>query len=62
MDTTWSLSFQQIEQQSPAAADMLRLCAFLAPDVIPEELLKHLTEIISKAVITFILFLSHHRK
>ncbi len=37
--TTWSLSFQQIEQQSPAAAEVLRLCAFLAPDAIPEELL-----------------------
>jgi tetratricopeptide (TPR) repeat protein len=37
--TTWSLSFQQVEQQSPAAADVLRLCAFLAADAIPEELL-----------------------
>jgi tetratricopeptide (TPR) repeat protein/DNA-binding XRE family transcriptional regulator len=37
--TTWSLSFQQIEQQSLAAAEVLRLCAFLAPDAIPEELL-----------------------
>ncbi|MFL5666593.1 MAG: tetratricopeptide repeat protein [Ktedonobacteraceae bacterium] len=37
--TTWSLSFQQIEQVNPAAADVLRLCAFLAPDAIPEELL-----------------------
>jgi tetratricopeptide (TPR) repeat protein/DNA-binding XRE family transcriptional regulator len=37
--TTWSLSFRQIEQESPAAADVLRLCAFLAPDEIPEELL-----------------------
>ena len=37
--TTWSLSFQQIEQQSSIAADLLRLCAFLAPDAIPEELL-----------------------
>lgn len=37
--TTWSLSFQQIEQQSPIAANVLRLCAFLAPDAIPEELL-----------------------
>ncbi len=36
--TTWSLSFQEIEQQSPVAADVLRLCAFLAPDAIPEEL------------------------
>ena len=37
--TTWSLSFQQIEQKSSIAADLLRLCAFLAPDAIPEELL-----------------------
>jgi tetratricopeptide (TPR) repeat protein/transcriptional regulator with XRE-family HTH domain len=37
--TTWSLSFQRVEHQSPAAADVLRLCAFLAPDAIPEELL-----------------------
>ncbi|MBA2677226.1 MAG: tetratricopeptide repeat protein, partial [Ktedonobacteraceae bacterium] len=39
VDTTWLLSFQQIEEQSPAAADVLRLCAFLAADAIPEELL-----------------------
>lgn len=37
--TTWSLSFQQIEQAHPIAADLLRLCAFLAADAIPEELL-----------------------
>ena len=37
--STWSLSFQQIEQQSSIAADLMRLCAFLAPDAIPEELL-----------------------
>jgi len=36
--TTWSLSFAQVEQKNPAAADLLRLCAFLAPDVIPEEI------------------------
>ncbi|HYU75002.1 MAG TPA: tetratricopeptide repeat protein, partial [Ktedonobacteraceae bacterium] len=35
--TTWSLSFAQVEQNNPAAADLLRLCAFLAPDAIPEE-------------------------
>lgn len=38
--TTWSLSFQKVEQDNPAAAELLRLCAFLAPDRIPEELLK----------------------
>ena len=37
--TTWSLTFEQVEQQNPAAANILRLCAFLAPDAIPEELL-----------------------
>jgi hypothetical protein len=36
---TWSLSFGQVEGQSPAAADLLHLCAFLAPDAIPEELM-----------------------
>src|SRR5207253_2410749 len=33
--TTWDLSFQRIEEEQPAAADLLRLCAFLAPDDIP---------------------------
>jgi hypothetical protein len=29
---TWSLSFQKIERADPAAADLLRLCAFFASD------------------------------
>jgi tetratricopeptide (TPR) repeat protein len=37
--STWALSFGQVEQQSPAAADLLRLCAFLHPDAIPEVIL-----------------------
>jgi tetratricopeptide (TPR) repeat protein len=37
--STWSLSFQRVEAKNPAAADLLRLCAFLAPDAIPEEIL-----------------------
>jgi tetratricopeptide (TPR) repeat protein len=36
--TTWSLSFQNVEQTNPAAAELLRFCAFLAPDAIPEAL------------------------
>lgn len=36
---TWSLSFQQVEQESPAAADLLRFLAFLHPEAIPEEIL-----------------------
>ncbi len=35
---TWSLNFEQVEQKNPMAADLLRCCAFLAPDDIPEEL------------------------
>jgi tetratricopeptide (TPR) repeat protein len=36
--TTWALSFVRVEQQSALAADLLRLCAWLHPDAIPEEL------------------------
>jgi tetratricopeptide (TPR) repeat protein len=36
--TTWELAFEQVEQRSPAAAELLRQCAFLDPDTIPEEL------------------------
>jgi len=38
--TTWSLSFQRVEQANPAAAELLCLCAFFAPDRIPEELIR----------------------
>ena len=38
--TTWSLSFAQLDQaENPSAADLLRLCAFLYPDGIPESLI-----------------------
>src|SRR5260370_36598651 len=37
--TTWSLSFARVEATNPAAADLLRLCAYLAPDAIAEEIL-----------------------
>jgi hypothetical protein len=36
--TTWALSFQCIEQSNPAAAELLRLCAFLDPERIYEEI------------------------
>ncbi len=35
--TTWSLSFKRIERANGTAADLLRACAFLHPDAIPEE-------------------------
>ncbi len=37
--TTWSLSFARVEERNPVAADLLRLSAYLAPDVIYEEML-----------------------
>ena len=39
--TTWLLSFQRVQQANPAAAELLLLCSFLAPDRIPEELIKN---------------------
>jgi tetratricopeptide (TPR) repeat protein len=35
---TFSLAFAQVEKANPAAADLIRTCAFLAPDAIPEEI------------------------
>ena len=35
--TTWALSFENLEKANPAAAELLRFCAFLDPDRIPEE-------------------------
>jgi nucleoside phosphorylase len=37
--TTWEISFRKVEQNNPAAADLLRFCSFLAPEAIPEELI-----------------------
>ncbi len=36
---TFSMTFDQIRRQNPTAAEVLKLCAFLAPDAIPEELI-----------------------
>ena len=35
---TFSLAFEKVGGANPAAADLLRLCAFFAPDQIPEEI------------------------
>jgi tetratricopeptide (TPR) repeat protein len=37
--TTWKLSFERVQQANPSAADLLDVCAFLAPDAIPEDML-----------------------
>jgi tetratricopeptide (TPR) repeat protein/DNA-binding XRE family transcriptional regulator len=36
---TWRLAFLKVEQANSAAADLLRFCAFLAPDAIPEAMI-----------------------
>lgn len=38
--TTWRIAFERVEKANSAAADLLRLCAFLAPEEIPEQLIK----------------------
>ena len=52
--TTWEISFQQVRQASPAGANLLNLCAFLAPDDIPRDLLsegaQHLPQPLADAV------------
>ena len=35
---TWAANFEAVERASPAAADVLRISAFLAPDAIPFEI------------------------
>ena len=36
---TFRLSYERVQQTNPVAADVLKVCALLAPDAIPEELL-----------------------
>ncbi len=38
--TTWSLSFAKVKQANTSAADLLRLCANLYPDAIPEGIIR----------------------
>jgi tetratricopeptide (TPR) repeat protein len=37
--TSWSLSFEKVEQNNPLASSLMRYCAFLAPDDIPEDMI-----------------------
>src|SRR5205807_9541463 len=37
--STCAISFEQVEQECPAPAELLRLCAFLDPDAIPEAII-----------------------
>ena len=42
--TTWEMALRQVSEISSASADLLNLCAFLAPDQIDRTLLAHGTE------------------
>jgi tetratricopeptide (TPR) repeat protein len=52
---TWELSFQAVRAHSPAAADLLNLCAFFAPEDIPLDMIvagaKHLPDSLKNAVL-----------
>ncbi len=51
---TWQISLGQVRKASAAAADLMNLCAFIAPDDIPKELLsqgaQHLPEPLAAAI------------
>jgi tetratricopeptide (TPR) repeat protein len=38
LDTLWTLSIQRLDEQHPAAAQLLAICAYLAPEAIPLDL------------------------
>ena len=48
--TTWELSFQEVEHACPAAAELLNLCAFFAPDSIPISMIKDGAEFLPDAL------------
>ena len=51
--TAWEMSFDQVERRSPPAAALLNLCAFLAPNDIPLDIVQQaakLPEPLAKAV------------
>jgi tetratricopeptide (TPR) repeat protein len=43
--TTWEMSFQEVERCSPPAAALVNLCAFLAPDDIPLDIVQQAPEL-----------------
>ncbi len=52
--TTWDVALRRVQRESPAAADLLNLCAFLAPDDIPRDMMvegaEHLPKRLASAV------------
>ncbi|QDT95534.1 tetratricopeptide repeat protein [Gimesia aquarii] len=52
VETTWLINFQEIEEKEElqASADVLRFCAFLAPDSIPVELITQGAHYLSESI------------
>jgi hypothetical protein len=50
--TIWSLSLQRVHAEAPAAEELLRLCAFLAPDDIPRWLLEDHPDVLPEPLAT----------
>lgn len=53
--TTWKVSFEQVKRESPEAENLLSLCAFLAPEEIPLQVLidkgiQYLPDSLAKAI------------
>jgi tetratricopeptide (TPR) repeat protein len=44
--TTWEVAFEALQAREPAAADLLCLCAYLAPEAIPPGLLRDSSEVL----------------
>ncbi|NER79077.1 MAG: tetratricopeptide repeat-containing protein, partial [Leptolyngbya sp. SIO1D8] len=47
---TFNLAFEKVAEKSAAAADLLRVCAFLAPNEIPEEIFSEGGEVLGDAL------------
>jgi tetratricopeptide (TPR) repeat protein len=52
VDTTWDLSLQRLQQESPAAVELLNLLAFLAPEDLPWGLLANHADELPDALAT----------
>lgn len=50
VNTTWLISFEMLRKSSPAATDLLYICAFLAADGIPQDLFLRAGETLPKTL------------
>jgi tetratricopeptide (TPR) repeat protein len=46
--TTWTVSLDRLRKEAPNAEDLLRLCAFLAPDDLPRAVLEEHSEVLPR--------------